>query len=249
MLSASTRFIERLQRRDEAAWLELWEVFGHSIERMVESIARRYFSPETVKDIRQETLLEVFRNIERFDPGRGVKLSTWLYSIARHIVSAELTYRHAAKRNQGIKPLSLGDVEERGSPQPAPDEELEKELFRAKVYRAIQLVEKESDFLEFQAYRMRLTSRMRSTEIAAGLGISEPTVSRYLQKVRERLRRVLREVVEEYSSTTEELRPLDDQGLATDREAFDDALADIYATVERDRKHTGQLLRTARRVP
>src|SRR5262245_2344599 len=135
MVTLNTGLMQRLKERDSDAWLELWEVFGPAIERMVSSISRNYFSPDTVQDLRQETLVQVFDRIQGFDAARGVKFSTWLYAVARHIVCAELTRRNALKRNRGLKPLSLEEVVEPDGRAVSPAAEFERQIFRAKVYR------------------------------------------------------------------------------------------------------------------
>ena len=43
----------------------------------------RRFASE-VEDIAQDIFLKVFRNLHRFDPMRGVKLTTWVFAIARN---------------------------------------------------------------------------------------------------------------------------------------------------------------------
>ncbi len=245
MITINTSLVHRLKERDRDAWFELWDVFGPAIERMVDSLARRYFSRDTVQDIRQETLLQVFEEIQRFDAGRGVKFSTWLYAIARHIVSAELAHRTAQKRNRGLKPLSLSSVPEPLAPAGS---ELEKQVFRAKVYRAMKLVEKQSDFLEFEVYKMKICRPMKSIEIAASVGVSEASVSRYLRRIRKRLQDALRDVVREYSWTPEEAAEIKDHGLDADQDIFDSALGDIYASMEEDHKPCGELSKTARKL-
>ena len=248
MISVNTNFVERLKEHDDDAWFELWEVFGASIERMVESLTSRFFSPETVKDIRQETLLQVFGEIRRFDSRRGVKFSTWLYAIAKHIVASELTYRNAQKRGGGVRPLSLDEIAERRGKDLSPPEEFENEVFRAKVYRAMEIVQRESDFLEFQVYKMRISRKMKSTEIAAALGVSEASVSRYIRKIRGRLQQTLRDVVREYSWTEDEVDQIGRHRLDAADHEFDGALGDIYARVEQDKKRYSRLGKTARGI-
>ncbi|NUQ36106.1 MAG: hypothetical protein HUU29_14325, partial [Planctomycetaceae bacterium] len=111
MLNVNTDLLVRLKAKDASAWYELWEVFGPSIERIVGSIANRYFSQETVKDVSQETLARVYKEIARFDQKRGVKFSTWLYAIAKNVVLTELSRRNTQKRNSGEKPASLDGME------------------------------------------------------------------------------------------------------------------------------------------
>ncbi|MBI4604094.1 MAG: sigma-70 family RNA polymerase sigma factor [Planctomycetes bacterium] len=236
MVEVNTSLVGRLKERDADAWLELWEVFGPTLERMVASLARPHFSPETVQDIRQETLLQVLDKIGSFDAGRGVKFTTWLYAIAKHIVCAELSRRNALKRNRGVKPLPLEAVSEPDGGGPSPAADFERQVFRAKVYRAIRLVAKESGFLEFEVYKMKISRPIKAVDIAAVLGISEASVSRYLRKVRTRLREVLRQVVREYSWTDEEVAEIGKHSLDADDELFDTALGDIYAAVEEDQK-------------
>src|SRR4029450_2389927 len=107
MVRVTTSFIDRLKGQDGQAWLELWDVFGPSLERMVASLSRAHFTPETRQDMRQETLLRAFEQIGKFDATPGVRFSTWLYGIAKHIVSEEVTRRSAQKRNRGVRPASL----------------------------------------------------------------------------------------------------------------------------------------------
>ena len=236
MVTLNTGLIQRLKERDSDAWHELWEIFGPAIERMVSSIAGRCFSPETVQDLRQETLIQVFDRIQSFDSGRGVKFSTWLYAVARHIVCAELTRRNALKRNRGLKPLSLDEVVDPGGGAASPASEFEMQVFRAKVYRAIRLVERQSSFLEFEVYKLKVSRPLKAVEIAAVLGISEASVSRYLRKVRERLRETLRRVVKEYSWTEEEVGEIGKHRLDGDDDLFDCALGDVYVRVEEEQR-------------
>ena len=84
MISINTDLLGRLKKADASAWYEMWEVFGPAIERLIGSIASRYFGQETIKDVSQETLARVYQEIAKFAPNRGVKFSTWLYAIAKH---------------------------------------------------------------------------------------------------------------------------------------------------------------------
>jgi RNA polymerase sigma factor (sigma-70 family) len=249
LISINTDLLGRLKKADAAAWYEMWEVFGPSIERLIGSIASRYFGQETIKDVSQETLARVYQEIAKFDPNRGVKFSTWLYAIAKHVVYSELTSRGAQKRGGGHKPMSLDDTIFEVSREAAPDAEFEAAVFRAKVYRALKEVEKSSDFAEFECYRLRLTRGLQGKDISGMLGISEASVSRYLQRVRDSIRDAVTLAVTGYSWTDDEKGELGGSGLgAADDDAFDAALSDIYLKDEATRRDYGKLQRTARSV-
>ena len=241
-----TQFLRRLKNREDAAWFELWEVFGPALERMVERFGRRRFTPETVRDISQETLMRVAKEVHRFDPDRGARFSTWLFQIAKHVVAKEFEYRMAKKRGSGVKPDSIdASPYEPGDDAPAPPAEYEMAVFRAKVYRAMRLAEERSGFLEFECYKARILRGMLGKDIAVAMGISEPTVSRYLAAVRETLRATISDVVRDYSFTGEEIDEVRGARLDRPGDDFDRALAEIYAREEASRKGYDTLSRVA----
>ncbi|MFZ4572843.1 MAG: sigma factor-like helix-turn-helix DNA-binding protein, partial [Phycisphaerales bacterium] len=118
----------------------------------------------------------------------------------------------------------------------AADEQYEMAVFRAKVEAAIKLTEKEAEFADFSIFSMRVLEGKPGKEVAAVLGISEPTVSRRLAKVRDVLRTRLSEVMAVYSFTPEEFSEAARNGLETspkqDQAAadalFDEAVGEIY---------------------
>ncbi len=249
-MELSTNLLMRLKAKDHTAWYELWDVFGTSIERMVGSIARRYFGQETIQDIGQETLARVYAEIGRFDVTRGVKFSAWLYGIARHVVLTEITRRSAQKRGGGVRPISLSEdgVIEAASLEDAPAD-IEASVFRAKVVKAVREVEARTDQLAFESYRMKLLQGQSGREIADNLGVSEPTVSRYLRKVRDDLRQEIARAVAAYSWTPTEESQASDAGL--DRlgaEEFDEALIAILIAAEEERRNRGGLTESAKGV-
>jgi RNA polymerase sigma factor (sigma-70 family) len=234
--TVDTQFLRRLKRGDDAAWFELWEIFGPALERMVERFAHRCFTPETVRDVSQETLLRLAREIHRFDPTRGTRFSTWLFQIAKHVVCGEFTFRNAKKRGSGVRPGAIDPAREPAGEDVSPPDEYERAVFRAKVYRAMRIAEQRLDFLVFEVYKARILRGMMSKDIAVAMGISEPTVSRYLKKARKIVKKTIGEVVHEYSFTKEEEKEVEGANLNTDDDLFDSSLADIYATEEQSRK-------------
>ena len=120
------------------------------------------------------------------------------------------------------------------------DAAYEAAVFRAKVEAAIRMVEKNCDFTDFAIYRMRVLESISGKDVAVAIGVSEPTVSRRLSKVREELKVRLGEVIATYSFTKEELQEAERNGLllgpnrtddGPDKSSdgmFDDAVAEIY---------------------
>lgn len=231
----TTSFIARLRAHDQAAWFDLWETFGPVLRAQFTKWGKGRIGPETVRDLSQETLAALSDSIDRYDPARGARFSTWLLAIAKHVLGDELDRRGAQKRGSGRK--QGGGFDEAwmsAAPGAGPDQEYESAVFRAKVEAAIRLVEKQCDFTDFTIYRMRVLDRMSGQAVAEALGISEPTVSRRLAKVRDTLRARLREVVATYSFTEEEMVEPERNGLAlnptkADDAMFDEAVGDIYA--------------------
>jgi RNA polymerase sigma factor (sigma-70 family) len=230
--SLTTSFVARLKRNDEAAWFELWETFGPVIRGQLTKWGKGRIGSQTVQDLSQETMAALSDSIDRYDPARGARFSTWLLAIAKHVLGDELDRRNAQKRGSGKKAGVFEEAWMAGSAASV-DDQYEAAVFRAKVEAAIRLVEKECDFTDFSIYRMRVLDGQPGKEVAASLGISEPTVSRRLARVRDALRIKLREVISTYSFTQDELEEPERNGLAlnptkADDDLFDESVSEIY---------------------
>ena len=228
MNTLTTSFVRRLRDRDETAWFELWEIFGPVLRAQLTKWGRGRIGVETVRDLTQETLAALSDSIDRFDPTRGARFSTWLLSIAKHSLGDEIDRRMALKRGKGRKPAEFDERFMGQAVLVEADDVYQQNVFRAKVYAAIRRAESESDFLRFQVYRMRVFDSVPGKDVAEQLGISEPTVSRYLQKVRDLLRKRTAEIVATYSFTPDEMAEATAAGLGEDDSGFDEALAEIY---------------------
>jgi hypothetical protein len=234
----TTSFVNRLRSNDQAAWFELWETFGPVVRAQLTKWGKGRIGSETARDLSQETLAALSESIDRYDPRRGARFSTWLLAIAKHVLGDEMDRRTARKRGGNRKPTSLEDAWMAASSIEQPDEAYEAAVFRAKVERAILMVEKESEFVDFSIFRSRVMEGRGGKEVAESLGISEPTVSRRLAKVRSALRKRIVEVVGTYSFTEDEITEADRNGLKTkgeetdfsaaDDAMFDEAIGEIY---------------------
>lgn len=232
--SITTSFISRLRANDQAAWFDLWETFGPVLRAQLTKWGKGRIGAETVRDLSQETLAALSDSIDRYDPARGARFSTWLLAIAKHVLGDELDRRGAKKR--GGPKNKTGELDETwmsASNTLGADAEYEAAMFRAKVEAAIRMVEKQSDFTDFAIYRMRVLDNRSGKDVASDLGISEPTVSRRLAKVRELLRSRLKDVISTYSFTPDELGEADRNGLVlnptnADDAMFDEAVGEIY---------------------
>ena len=228
MNTLTTSFVKRLRDRDETAWFELWQVFGPVLRAQLSKWGKGRIGAETVRDLTQETLAALSDSIDRYDPSRGARFSTWLLSIAKHALGDEIDRRMALKRGGGRKPAEFDERFMAQSAAVEADEVYEQNVFRAKVYASIRKAEPEADFLQFQVYRMRVFDGLSGKDVAEQLGISEPTVSRHLQRIRGLLRRRLSETIATYSFTEDEQREAQQAGLGEDDSMFDEAMREIY---------------------
>ena len=89
------KLIERLKRRDEAAFNELVRVYQGKIFRLV---FRMLGDKAEAEDLAQEVFVTVFKSIDGF---RGdSKLSTWLYRVATNHCKNRIKYLNRRARGQ-----------------------------------------------------------------------------------------------------------------------------------------------------
>ncbi len=232
----TTGFIGRLRANDQSAWFELWETFGPVVRAQLMKWGKGRIGSQTVQDLSQETLAALSESIDRFDPSRGARFSTWLLAIAKHVLGDELDRRGAQKRGGSKRAAEFDESWMVSAGGAGADEQYEAAVFRAKVEKAIRMTQKEIDFADFSIFSMRVLEGKPGKEVAAAFGVSEPTVSRRLARVREILRVRLAEVIAVYSFTAEEaaeparngLAPTPKQDAAASDAMFDEAIGEIY---------------------
>lgn len=249
MHDLTTQFVARLRARDPDAWFELWETFGPILRAQLARWGRGRIGPETVQDLSQETLTALSSAIDRHDPSKGARFSTWLLAIAKYTLSDEMDRRYAQKRGSGRKPLSLSSHDDEGprfdvEGGERPDEEYEAQVFEAKVDAALRQVERAVGFEDFEAYRQRVLEGQTGRAVALALGASEATISRRTGRVREALRGALGEIFAKYSFTEEDWADLPRNGLELNPNkgqdpAFDEAVAEVWLRASRRRQLRG----------
>lgn len=226
LTNVTTGFIARLRGNDEAAWYELWETFGPILRAQLSKWGKGRIGAETVRDLSQETLTALSGSIDRYDPSRGARFSTWLLAIAKHVLGDEMDKRMALKRGSGNRGASFEEAWMTASSELGVDEEYEAAVFRAKVEAALRNVEKKADFVDFSIFRMRVLDGMPGKDVAAQVGVSEPTISRRLAKIRDMLRLEMRDVIGKFSFTDEELEEAERNGVELNPSKADDGLFD-----------------------
>ena len=229
----TTGFIGRLRSRDPEAWFELWEIFGPILRNQLRRWGKGRIGVETVQDLSQETLAALAGAIDKHDPSRGARFSTWLLAIAKYTFGDEMDRRTALKRGGGKKPLSIEEEWGSPSPHPGPRDFYEQAIFAAKVEAAIRMTERESDFVDFSVFRMRILEGKSGREVGENLRVSEPTVSRKLATIRKRLRSHMTHIIAKFSFTEEEKEEGLRNALGTnptkaDDALFDEAIAEIW---------------------
>ena len=228
----TTDFVRRLRAREPAAWFELWENFGPVLRAQLGKWGKGRIGPETVKDLSQETLAALSDAIDRHDPAKGARFSTWLLAIAHHSFCGEMDRRSAVKRGSGRRALSLDDDLPHASGEPTPDAHYEQAVFDAKVAAALRAAERESGFEDFSVFRSRVLEGKSGKHVAEAMATSEATVSRRVAAVRQRVRVRLIDTFTKYSFSSEEHAELARNGLEPNPNkgedaAFDAAVAEV----------------------
>jgi len=179
-------FVRRLQRREEAAFVELVRTYQHRIYALV---LRMLGDREEARDVAQEVFVTVFRRIDGF---RGdASLSTWLYRVAVNHCKNRIKYlgRRGAGRTRALDDVGEGVLANAPgtSPPPRPDQE-------ASARQVAGLLQRELDTME-EDHRVLLLLRdiegLSYAEIAEVTGHPIGTVKSRLHRGRLQLKRAL----------------------------------------------------------
>ena len=191
--STSSRLLERLGKKDPAAWRQLAQVYGPVVRYW---IRRAGVSGADLADVFQEVFLAVSRNMAGFERETGVaKFRAWLKTITLSKVQDHFRRqgKHPQASGGSTAQLRLGEIE---AAQPlAGDEDGDESLAHSEdaflAQRTLQIVKKEFSEQSWKAFYLTAIDGLTSQEAAAELGITPFAVrkakSRVLQRLKESL--------------------------------------------------------------
>jgi len=196
------KLVERLKRRDEAAFNELVRLYQGKVFRLV---FRMIGDAAEAEDLAQEVFVTVFKSIDGF---RGdSKFSTWLYRVATNHCKNRIKYlgRRARGSKKEFDEFGDRDAIESASMStsatvPRPDEMADAKRTETFIQRALAALPDEQRELVV----LRDIQNMTYDEIQTVTGLAEGTVKSRLHRARLVLQKSLRELQRSPGEETKE---------------------------------------------
>jgi RNA polymerase sigma-70 factor (ECF subfamily) len=148
-------------------------------------LSRLGLEDAVVQELAQETFFRVYRNLHRYDSGRGASFSTWLFTIARRLALNEL-----ARFERKYNTVDLDTIKRAGTDSDALPAELLKEQHRAMLYEALNQLP--ADFRS--AVSLSYLQELSIKQIAAIEGCAVGTVKSRIYRGKCRLQKLLADV-------------------------------------------------------
>jgi RNA polymerase sigma-70 factor, ECF subfamily len=143
---------------------------------------------EQMEDIAQDVFLKVFRAISRFDPGRGVRFSTWVFTFTRNHCLDLLK-----KKKLPVFSMTSMLTNDAGQRTFADDGVISPEQLAVggeigeRIDAALNIINPE----QREVFEMRERRGMEYHDIARRMGVAEGTVKSRLHRARIALREIL----------------------------------------------------------
>jgi RNA polymerase sigma-70 factor (ECF subfamily) len=188
------QLVERLKRRDEAAFNELVRAYEKRVFRLV---LRMLGDRAEAEDVAQDVFITVFKSIDSF---RGEsKLSTWMFRVATNHCKNRIKYldRRARGKKGELDELSEHDALESASMSSSatvarPDQQAEANQIEAIVRMAIAELDEDQRALVI----LRDVENMSYEEIQQITGLPEGTVKSRLHRARLQLAKAVQRASE-----------------------------------------------------
>jgi RNA polymerase sigma-70 factor (ECF subfamily) len=180
------RFIERLQSRDERAFLELVQLYQVRVYKLVLRMVGR---PDEAEDMAQEVFVQVFKAVGTF---RGdSKLSTWIYRIAVNLCKNRLKYLTRRKNEAQDEYETAEEKAELGVARGVTTSDLSRpdqlvEGYQLERIVEVAIAEMDADFREILV--LRDIEDLSYEELSQITGLADGTVKSRLHRARAMLR-------------------------------------------------------------
>src|SRR5215472_16087196 len=178
-------FLERLRRRDEAAWETMVEVYLPQLLRTGRGMG---FSSDENRDLAQSVFVALMEGIARFE-GRS-HIRTFLFGIFYNKVSEHLRNRQSAEVNDPIDEVMESRFDLSGKWR-QPPLDIDKALFAREVRGLVRECLETVPRAQHIAFYLREIEEMETAEICKKMGVSATNLGVLLFRARNRLRECL----------------------------------------------------------
>ncbi|MBK6939876.1 MAG: sigma-70 family RNA polymerase sigma factor [Planctomycetes bacterium] len=185
------QIIERARAGDESAVRAIVEHLQVPMYQTVHRLIGGRLAND-VEDVTQEIFLKVFRTLDRFDPRRGVRFTTWVYAYVKNHCFDLLKKRRLNAISLDAEASSTGDdMQPRFEPEGATLQPSD-QMSAAEIDRLVRAAVDELPEDQRVAFVLREYQDLDYREIAQVMECSEGTVKSRLHRAREALRQRLR---------------------------------------------------------
>ena len=185
MTDLSLELIERAQSGEEDACRDLISALHRPVLATIYRFLGSRYRPE-YEDIAQDIFLKLFRSIERFDPDRGVKFTTWTFTFVRNHCFDILKKRRVKTTSitgpEDDKPREILDPAAR-----QPDAGLETSELGERIESALAGLSED----QRMAFILREYEGLEYNVIASVMEVSEGTIKSRLHRAKEAMRQRL----------------------------------------------------------
>jgi RNA polymerase sigma-70 factor (ECF subfamily) len=190
MIDIRATTVAKAQSGDEQASREIVE----ALQRPLFAIVYRFLgsrSAADLEDLAQDILLKVFRALHTFDPARGVKFTTWVYTFARNHCFDQLKRKRVPTSSLTDDEAGQRDLQDPGQREPA-GFTLDSEL-GAKIEDALQRLGEEQRMVFVLREYEGLDYQEIATIMDCSIGTVKSRLFRAKAALRERLQPYMRE--------------------------------------------------------
>ncbi|MBI4878185.1 MAG: sigma-70 family RNA polymerase sigma factor [Planctomycetes bacterium] len=191
MVEIADEVVLLAQQGDPDAFRSILEAFEKPVFQTVYRMVGGRF-PNDVEDVTQDVFLKVFRSLGRFDAGRGVKFSTWVYAFVKNHCFDVLKKR---RLNLVSLDAAMDKDENQASEVEATTRPAEGEALALELDRHIQEAVASLPDDQRLVFVLREYEGLDYREISEVAGCSEGTVKSRLYRAKEALRGSLKNYV------------------------------------------------------
>jgi RNA polymerase sigma-70 factor (ECF subfamily) len=123
---AEDRLVERAQDGDPVAFTALYDDLA---PRVLRFLSHQVANPDLAEELMQRTFVKVIEALDRFQVRGAIPFRAWVFRLARNVAIDDHRTTHPA--------LDVDAVAEPISPEPTPDEILDRDIQREELLAAI----------------------------------------------------------------------------------------------------------------